>query len=148
MGNRDKFNPILIIYQIIAIQSLFYLCFTGVLEVFHFFFGIQISYDIVFSDAPYAIKTNPDGVYLIFALLIGFICGSVLISCTIQKAKKCLDYGCTILILHYFCTIWHLHSLPSNLTWYTSLFIGGIGMVLLAEYLCVKIEMQEIPLAY
>ena len=146
MGSRD-FNPKLIVYEIIAIQSLFYLLFASVLEFFHYFCGLDISYDLIFTDTPLTMQSY-NGILLIVSFLLSFLCGGILIASIIQKAKKCLDYGCTLLILHFFFTIWHQYTLPSNITWYITLLIGGIGMVLLAEYLCVKIEMQEIPIAY
>ena len=146
MGSRD-FNPKLIVYQIIAIQCLFYLLFSGILEFFHFLFGVNISYDIIFSDTPLTLQSF-NGILLIICSLLALTCGGILVASVVQKAKKCLDYGCTILILHFIFTMWHQDTFPSNITWYMTLLIGGIGMVLLAEYLCVKIEMQEIPIAY
>lgn len=64
----------------------------------------------------------------------------------IERAKKCLDFSATLYILHLFiCIIYG--GWPSSVAWWILNATGLALMALLGEYLCVKRELREIPIA-
>lgn len=62
----------------------------------------------------------------------------------VQRAKKCLDFCATIYILH-FLLCWIFDAFPVNWEWWLVNIVAMIGMVVLAEFLCLRKEMQDIP---
>lgn len=64
----------------------------------------------------------------------------------IERAKKCLDFSATLFIIHLFiCIIYG--GWPSSITWWV---VNGTGLAvtaLLGEYLCIRRELREIPIA-
>ncbi|GBG00659.1 hypothetical protein Rsub_13421 [Raphidocelis subcapitata] len=63
----------------------------------------------------------------------------------VERAKKCLDFTATCYIWHIvFCAV---HSgFPRTLTWWGVNFAGFIATALAGEWLCVRRELQDIPL--
>jgi hypothetical protein len=81
-------------------------------------------------------------------LVVAAACASrsALILCAIvERAKKCLDFTVTFHLMHLlFC--WQHGGFPSSWEWWIANGVSLIGMALLGECLCMKREMQEIPL--
>ncbi|KAG6480618.1 hypothetical protein ZIOFF_057203 [Zingiber officinale] len=63
----------------------------------------------------------------------------------IERAKKCLDFSATLYIIHLFISIIY-GGWPSSITWWVVNIIGLALMSLLGEWLCIRREMQEIPI--
>lgn len=64
----------------------------------------------------------------------------------VERAKKCLDFSATLYIIHTFiCIIYG--GWPSSLTWWVVNVSGLAVMALLGEYLCIRRELREIPIA-
>lgn len=63
----------------------------------------------------------------------------------VERAKKCLDFSATVYIIHLFiCIIYG--GWPSSLTWWIVNGTGIAVMALLGEHLCMRRELQEIPI--
>lgn len=63
----------------------------------------------------------------------------------IERAKKCLDFSATLYIIHLFiCIIYG--GWPSSITWWVVNVTGLALMSLLGEWLCIRRELQEIPI--
>jgi hypothetical protein len=63
----------------------------------------------------------------------------------VERAKKCLDFTATFHILHlFFC--WRYNGFPANWEWWVANTASLVGMALFGEYLCMRRELQEIPL--
>lgn len=63
----------------------------------------------------------------------------------IERAKKCLDFAFTFHFVH-FVGCWCHSGFPSCWEWWMANSASLIAMALLGEYLCMKRELQEIPL--
>ncbi|KAH9615447.1 hypothetical protein KSS87_021362 [Heliosperma pusillum] len=63
----------------------------------------------------------------------------------IERAKKCLDFSATIYIVHLFICIMY-GGWPSSFTWWIVNIAGLAIMALLGEYLCIRRELQDIPI--
>lgn len=64
----------------------------------------------------------------------------------IERAKKCLDFSATLYIIHIFICIVY-GGWPSSTTWWIVNITGFAVMALFGEYLCIKRELREIPIA-
>jgi len=119
----------------------------------------DISLAYVFDWRKLALK-NLAGVIAVFAHLLSAILTSIYIVHIVERSKKCLDFSSTVYIIHLmFCAIYG--GLPHNLEWYSSIKVFnerclsrwavnafGLGlMALLSEWMCIKKELQEIPLS-
>lgn len=63
----------------------------------------------------------------------------------VERAKKCLDFTATFHLMHFlFC--WQHGGFPSSWEWWAVNSGSLVGMALLGEYLCMKRELQDIPL--
>ncbi|CAL9075349.1 unnamed protein product, partial [Musa textilis] len=63
----------------------------------------------------------------------------------VERAKKCLDFSATLYIIHLFiCIIYG--GWPSSITWWVVNVTGLALMSLLGEWLCIRRELQEIPI--
>ena len=63
----------------------------------------------------------------------------------VERAKKCFDFAATVHLLHLMaCTCYA--GLPSGWEWWAVNLMSLVVMALLGEFLCMRREMQEIPL--
>lgn len=63
----------------------------------------------------------------------------------IKRAKRCLDFSATLYIIHLFICIVY-GGWPSSVTWWIVNGTGFAVMALLGEWLCMRQELQEIPI--
>jgi len=63
----------------------------------------------------------------------------------IERAKKCIDFSATLYIIHLVICICY-GGWPSSFTWWIINIAGLALMALLGEYLCIRCELQEIPI--
>ena len=64
----------------------------------------------------------------------------------VEKARKCLDFTATIVIIHIFL-VWILWGWPREYTFWFHQFLWLAVTCLLSESLCMKLETQEIKLS-
>ncbi|KAI8544413.1 hypothetical protein RHMOL_Rhmol08G0294400 [Rhododendron molle] len=73
-------------------------------------------------------------------------CRAVYMVYLIERAKKCLDFSATLYIIHLLICIMY-GGWPSSITWWVVNGTGVAVMALLGEYLCIRRELQEIPIS-
>ena len=66
----------------------------------------------------------------------------------IEKANKCLDYTLTIFIIHVVIVCFYTGRFPFSLEWWLSNFAIILVTVVLAEFVLMRIEQQEIKLSF
>jgi protein SYS1 len=64
----------------------------------------------------------------------------------VEKSKKCLDFSITWFLCHLAFVYMYNFSFPTHMEWYILHIVATIIMILLGEHLCVKRELDEIPL--
>ena len=139
LSNPPSFSPRLIFSQILALQSLHYLCLSILIQINHTIFGTTITVDRIF--AAHFINPWPD----IGAVLLSHIVGAYLLMIIVEKSKKCLDFATTLFFIHFlFCCFYD--GFPLVMDWWIVHVLGTIILTLLGEYLCSKRELQDIPL--
>ena len=64
----------------------------------------------------------------------------------VQRAKKCLDFSSTVYLIH-FLAVSASSGFPKDASWWLNLAVDIAITAVLSEWLCLKQELKEIPLA-
>jgi hypothetical protein len=137
----ETFNPKMIFYQIIVIQSIFYFSFVGSSAFISVLFGFSLSLSSFFDYSQYSL----DHPFLTVMLWAALCLVAFLLPRVIERTRKCLDFVLTLVIVHL-CITWIVSGFPSQWSWWFVWAIGAAGCTLLAEYLCLREERREIRL--
>ncbi|KAJ6327518.1 SYS1 [Salix viminalis] len=138
-------DPWLIVAQIVCLQCLYYLTLGFFLS---FLVGTRVSHLtlVYFFDFATITTSTVTGCCVIASLLLTSFAGAGYMVFLIERAKKCLDFSATLYIIHLFkCIIYG--GWPSSISWWVVNGTGFAVMALLGEYLCIKRELREIPIA-
>eukprot|EP00245_Coleochaete_scutata_P000304 TRINITY_DN10373_c1_g1_i1.p1 TRINITY_DN10373_c1_g1~~TRINITY_DN10373_c1_g1_i1.p1 ORF type:complete len:162 (-),score=29.24 TRINITY_DN10373_c1_g1_i1:861-1346(-) len=136
-------DPWLIVAQIACLQCLYYLSLGALLYMFVGAHVERMTLKYFFDDSTFTTGTIT-GWCTMLAFFSNALFGAGYLMLLIERAKKCLDFTCTMYIIHLlFCLVYN--GLPSNVTWWSVQGICLAVMVLLGEWLCMRREQLEIP---
>lgn len=142
-GMYSNFNSLLILLQILSMQTLYY---SG-LSLFYIFFDFTFGLPVHFGQFFHFSSFNTDHYYGIISIASSFFNIPIIIAGLIYivvKANKVLDFIATIYLIHLLiCLVYNKFNFFS-IGW---LFINGVCFlltVLIGEYICIKFEQQEI----
>lgn len=173
-SKKKKFYPRLIATQIVAIQCFHYFILTLLYEINAMIFTIDpsrttfvakmssssaplslssltpiattyMSLDRIFSDQfihLYHLSSYPD----IITVFVAAICTAYVFVVIVEKSKQCLDFAITLFLCHLLLVWMYTQQFPTRIEWYIVHIIATITMILLAEHLCAKRELDDIPL--
>ncbi|KAI3652396.1 hypothetical protein MP228_002721 [Amoeboaphelidium protococcarum] len=129
----SKWDPKLIIAQILAVQSSVYVALFTILFIFRY------QLERVFSFEVYGAAD------LLYLLLLVPLLVSAAILYFVKRPKLCLDFGCTFYVLHII-TILIMRRRDDHLNspWAILYIISCICAVLLSEYLCMRVDIAPI----
>lgn len=65
----------------------------------------------------------------------------------VGKAKKCTDFACTIYIYHILFSAFYSKLQMATVSWWLTMVGCGCITTFIGEFLCMKKEMQEIPIS-
>lgn len=82
---------------------------------------------------------------LSFVYLINAGIAAVALRIVVARAKKCWDFGATMYIVHGVATVAY-DGFPINWLWWSIYAASMVATILLGEYLCVQMEMADIPI--
>lgn len=142
----ENFDPKLILSQIFLLQTLFYLVNFTLTAFLNSVFGIRSHLDQILSAKALATQDSYSMVFILTSLLsIPFIV--VAIVYFIERTSKCLDFTATTFVFHLII-VFIYSGVPTNIMWWG--INGGtlFAIVLISEYVCLKIEQQEISIAF
>ncbi|KAI8467903.1 MAG: integral membrane protein S linking to the trans Golgi network-domain-containing protein [Monoraphidium minutum] len=140
----NVWDPVLIVAQIISVQCLFYIV-LGALQFVIIgprFGHLTIAY--IFNYQTMHLGTHIGRLVAVTHAANAVVAATHLMW-IVERAKKCLDFAST-------CYIWHLvfcacyGGFPTSLTWWGVNVGAFIVMSLGGEWLCVRRELQDIPL--
>lgn len=141
---NTSFNPILILSQIAALQSIHYLIMCIFLQINNVIFASSLTIDRIFTD-DYLNIWVAEGWLDNSLVLFSSVTDAILLAIIVEKAKKCLDFSVTSFLIHVIaCTVYD--GIPSTWDWWIVNVLQMIIVVLLGEYLCARKELREIPL--
>jgi hypothetical protein len=104
-----------------------------------------MSLDRIFTDQYihlYHLSSYPD-IITVFVAAIGT---AYVFAVIVEKSKQCLDFAITLFICHLLLVWMYNQKFPTRMEWYIVHVIATIMMILLAEHLCAKRELDDIPL--
>mmetsp|Transcript_4185 Transcript_4185/g.4839 ORF Transcript_4185/g.4839 Transcript_4185/m.4839 type:complete len:174 (-) Transcript_4185:639-1160(-) len=138
-------DPILIIAQIVSMQCLYYLS-LGILQ--WLLLGTYVSNFTLyyFFDYEAVNLSSFTGWMVVISYLANAAAGAGYLCLVVERAKKCLDFTATLFFVHLFLSSVH-SGFPTNFQWWVLQVIGLVIMAVLGEWLCMRREMQDIPLA-
>jgi protein SYS1 len=143
---RERFDPSLILAQIIILQSTFYLSLTALLLVFDRVLGVNALVSAQVFDHRALTLREFGGWVTSAALLIANIPTAFAYVAMVGRSKRSLDFACTIFIAHLIATILH-SGMPASLTWWGMNAVSVMVLVVLCEFMCMRIEMQDIQVS-
>ena len=138
------FDPVLILLQIVALQSLYYVCLGTCLVTLHSIMSEPLSMDQVFSGSSVNF-VSVTGNMNVMSILLASVGGAYVMSTVVDRARKCVDFTFTIYFVHVaICTMYE--EFPLQWEWWVVNVFGSVAMASLGEFLCAQREMEDIPL--
>jgi len=137
-------DPTLIVAQIVTVQAFIYVSFGGLLLLGSFFTGTQLTLNNIFFYK--ALTFDRIGILTISCYTLNALLGSLALWVVVKRTKLCLDFTATTYLIHLIFCLFYNGSLPNTLSWW--LFtLASIGIMCVSgEFLCLRTEMQDIPL--
>lgn len=138
-------DPVLIISQIITMQSIFYVSLGCWIFITDLIGGTYRSVDQLFS---YQILQFKDfhGRLIMAAYVLNALFGAVGLWYIVKRTKQCLDFTATVHLLHLVVCWFYNGAFPYTLSWWLVSIICIIIMTVLGEFLCMRTELKAIPL--
>ncbi|XP_066588476.1 protein SYS1 homolog [Prorops nasuta] len=142
---KSTWDPILIISQIIAVQSLMYCCLGVWIWIISFILGTTKSLDYAFQYNEIHVR-DYGGRLVITIFILNALIGSWALWWLVQRAKQCMDFTCTAHLIHLLCCWIYNASFPTNFSWWCLNIVSLSIMCVCGEFLCMRTELQAIPL--
>ncbi|XP_065827824.1 protein SYS1 homolog [Oscarella lobularis] len=137
-------DPVLLIAQIAAMQSIFYVGLGFWCLLLDKMLGIEKNLDQILSSQEASFST---GRPTILAFALNCLPSAIGLQFIVGRSKQCLDFVATILIFHLIVTTAY-SSFPFNWTWWALQIVCVIVTTLLGEYFCMRVEMSTIPVTF
>jgi protein SYS1 len=140
---RERFEPALILAQIIILQAAFYLSFTLLLLVLNRALGVQSLVSAQIFDHRALTLREFGGWVTAAALLVANLSTALTYVLLVGRAKRCLDFAVTIFVAHAIATVFH-SGIPASLSWWCVNLMSVSVLAIVSEAMCMRIEMREI----
>ncbi|CAN8073799.1 unnamed protein product [Agarophyton chilense] len=141
---RERFDPLLILAQIVLLQACFYTSYLLLLVIFNYATGTSTSItDQIFNHTYITLRHFP-GWVTCTALLIS-ACGPAAIAfvALVGRAKRCVDFACTLFISHIIATSVH-SGFPTTFMWWLLNIIATAGLATVGEAISLRLELRDI----
>eukprot|EP00048_Salpingoeca_helianthica_P018591 m.242468 g.242468 ORF g.242468 m.242468 type:complete len:154 (-) comp25719_c0_seq1:35-496(-) len=126
----NVWDPALLIAQMVALQSVFYLILGAVSFLLAQTVQAEISLDLLFSTKAFQTWQIIPG-YFVSALLTSLFLWQI-----VGKVKQCLDFALTVFFFHFMACVLY-DGFPTRLSWWITHLICTSTMVVVSEYLCI-----------
>lgn len=141
---KNDFNPLLIISNIIILSCAYYIINTFFTIFFNSFFKTNLHINQILTDEALDFSSYYGYSYLCSYFFTCILMIFVFVF-VIDKAKKILDFVLTTFFIHLIlCTI--NNGFPSRILWWLIQGLGITLITLVAEYLSLSIEQREIKI--
>lgn len=149
MGGNFRYtvwDPVMIVSQICTLQSSFYFTLSLWVFLFDVAQGQPRSLYQLFSYQSLITSTS-QGKFLIAAFLCNAVSCSVFLWYVVQRTKLCLDFTCTLYLVHILaCWHWNGH-LPTSISWWFFNLVCVTLTCVSSEFLCMRTELKAIPVS-
>lgn len=146
----SKFDAKLIASQIICLQSLYYLVLSILVLIYEALTGVPVMISRMLSFSQIDNTVFGWGLFTVF-IINSFITYLFLISAwfilkIVQRVRLCLDFACTLHLIHLI-TVWLYSGFPTSFLWWLMLTVSTATCFKTSEYLCIQEESKPIILA-
>jgi len=138
-------DPILIVSQILTMQSVFYVTLGSWVYVMDCIADTYRSLDQLFAYEALQIKQF-QGRLILIAYVLNAFTGALGLWYIVKRTKQCLDFAATMHLLHLIVCWAYTSHFPWTVTWWMANTVSIIIMTVLAEFLCMRTELKAIPL--
>ncbi|KRT85201.1 hypothetical protein AMK59_2869 [Oryctes borbonicus] len=141
-----QWDPWLIISQIICMQCVLYTTLGLLLLVLSSLVGETRNLDHIFEYHEIQVR-DFSGKIVIMAFVLNSLIGAVILWLIVERTKQCLDFSCTWHFFHLVVCWFYNGSFPTTFSWWTLNIACVSVMCVCGEFLCLKSELQAIPLS-
>lgn len=92
--------------------------------------------------------TDSGGRSVILSFVLNAFIGALILRFIVGRTKLCLDFSCTYHFIHLIVCWIYNGSFPSTFSWWFLNAACATLMCVFGEFLCLKIELKEIPVGY
>ncbi|KAL1914292.1 uncharacterized protein VTP21DRAFT_9030 [Calcarisporiella thermophila] len=138
-------DPILIISQIVSLQSLYYVTGTTLILLVLLLMGGELTLDRVLNYEDYRADTVM-GWTLSVVWIMNACIGVFLLLYIVQRARLVLDFSLTLHFFHLVFTTYHSGRIPRTLLWWMLNVATCCIMTFGGEWVCMQREMEPILL--
>lgn len=165
---NTKWDPVLLITQITAMQCILYSSLGAIMWIMDFLSGGNHTLDHLFqyhvrtqhspminhplTHSPLSLQeihiNDWSGRLVVSAFAINSLSGAVALWFIVRRTKLCLDFSCTFHAIHLAVCWYYNSSFPTTFSWWLLHAVCAALMCVCGEFLCLKTELQEIPVGY
>lgn len=143
----NVWDPVLIIGQIICMQCQFMVTLGIWVYILNFFCGYDTTIDQLFKQADKGLFTEGPGKANTLAYFLNCLTSALGLWFVVCRTKLCLDFAVTTHLIHFVCCWIYNGHIPHTASWWILNLVGVTLMTVIGEFLCMRTEMQAIPLA-
>ena len=137
-----QFNAKMIIFQIIAVLSVFYLSYISSGVFVSLLWGVPFSLN-QFLDLSMVSFATSWGRIIVFAIWTAGIVVAYSLPRLVERTRKCFDFVFSFIFIHLiFC--WIMNGFSFTYAWLFVYAGLGISSTVLGEYLCMRVEKRDI----
>jgi len=137
-------DPWMIISQILTLQCVFYVSLGLWLSLFDLVSGNDKSLDQVFKYQELQFSSF-NGKIVVASFVFTALNCSLGLWYVVQRTKLCLDFACTVYLLHLIACIYYNGSFPATFSWWLINLVSTMILCVTGEFLCMRTELQSIP---
>ncbi|KAF2357694.1 Integral membrane protein SYS1-related [Trinorchestia longiramus] len=137
-------DPPLIVSQIMTMQAIFYIGLGIWVAILDLFTGHHLTLDSIFRYQELQIRES-HGRAVMAAFILNSMTSAVGLWKVVQRTKQCLDFSATAHFLHLLLCWGYAGHLPLLPSLYLLQLLTLALMCVLGEYLCLRTEMNTIP---
>mmetsp|Transcript_16140 Transcript_16140/g.40711 ORF Transcript_16140/g.40711 Transcript_16140/m.40711 type:complete len:157 (+) Transcript_16140:35-505(+) len=144
---KEAFDPLYIVAQIVATQSLYFMSLGFIYWVMDALMGVPLSMDQLFTSDSYSNMSTRIAWASVFTVFLNVPASILALMWIVERAKKCLDFCTTTFALHLVgCLLYR--GPPQHWEWWGCHIFAVVATVLVGEYCCALKEIREIPLTH
>lgn len=137
-------DPLLIVSQIVAMQCVMYVGLGVWMVIMDTLIGSSRSLDHLFKYQEIHVR-DVNGKLVITAFVLNALIGSLGLWFIVQRTKQCLDFTCTVHLIHLFACWFYNAHFPNAFSWWLLNIACLAIMCVCGEFLCMRTELQAIP---
>jgi hypothetical protein len=142
MPSNTRFNPRMVLYQLVAVQAVFYLSYISAGVFVSLLWGVPFSLNQFFDCSMVSFGTSW-GRIITFGIWTAGLVVAFSLPRLIERTRKCFDFVFSLLCFHLIIC-WISNGFFMTYAWWIVYSVFGIVTTVAGEFLCLRIEKREI----